>query len=653
MHAVASFVSALVILIAGTAEAQEWSVTGPQGAVTVTLRVGEDGGIDYRAHHAGRDSAVMALDWSDLGIITEVQEEFELNTIRSDFTSTIVPRGTEMTEGRETYTMVTGKRRRNDRPWKQMTLFINDQETDRELAIDVRVFEDGFGIRYRLPQTDVQTHALIEDITAFNIGEGGTHLGSPYDRYTLYNPSYELFYEPRPTGTPVEEPFTGWGFPSLFTIRERHILLHESDVGPDDQGWHLEPQAPGGIYRVAPPLEEEARGFGKTMPYSTLPWSMPWRFVVIAEDYAPIVESNMVFDLAAPSTVEDPSWVKPGVASWNWLSSHEGGRSVEIMKTYIDIADDMDLPYTLVDTNWNYAGDGAIEELVAYADERDIDLLLWYNSGGRHNLVPEEPRNRLDETLKRRAEFQRIAELGIRGVKVDFWQSDKQDMMQYYHELMRDAADFGLMTNFHGSTIPRGWERTYPHHMTMEAVKGAEFYSFGGDYGEFAPVQNTIHPFVRNVIGSMDYTPTLFADHQTPRFTTNAHELALLVVFESGIQHLGDSPEGYALLPESWKGFISRVPTVWDETKYLAGRPGDHVVLARRLGDTWYIAGINGNRESRTVSIDPSVLDGLPAAGQLFHDPGHGGFGVKEADLSAPLEIEMAGFGGFILEARP
>ncbi|GAB4517684.1 MAG: glycoside hydrolase family 97 protein [Amphiplicatus sp.] len=637
-------------MFGGDAAAETWSVAGPGGNVRVELRSMEGGGIQYRVLH-GADEPVVAIGWSELGVVTALTHDFELDVTRSDFTSTISVDGAARSEGRETYRMLTGKRRENDTPWRQLTLNVTDDETKRKLAIDVRVFPTGMGVRYRLPEESPLFHELVEDATSFNIGEGGTHIGAPYDRYTMYNPSYETAYDPRPTGTSVTPPQTGWGFPSLFSIRGRHILIHETDVGRDDQGWHLEPEAPKGVYRVAPPLAVEAQGHGKATASSTLPWSMPWRFAVISEDYADIVESNMVFDLAAPSAVEDDSWIRPGVASWNWLSDHDSGADVEKLKPYIDIAAELDLPYTLIDANWNKAGETAMRELVAYARERGVDLFFWYNSGGRHNVVSEEPRNRLDDPARRRKEFAMLQRMGVKGVKVDFWQSDKQDIIALYHDVMRDAAEFNLLTNFHGSTIPRGWQRTYPNLMTMEAVMGAEFYSFGGDYGEFAPVQNTIHPFVRNVIGSMDYTPVLFSKFATPRFTTNAHELALAVVFESGVLHLGDNKSGYDRLPAAWREFLSNVPTAWDETKFLAGAPGDFVVLARRRGDVWYVAGVNGKKEPRSVELDLSGLEGLAGTGVLLSDADDDGFGSEDIPLGGKLSLTMRPLGGFVVVA--
>src|SRR5205085_1752773 len=160
-----------------------------------------------------------------------------------------------------------------------------------------------------------------------------------------------------------------------------------------------------------------------------------------------------------------------------------------------------------------------------YAAAKNIGLFVWYNSGGRHNQVPGAgPRDRVTDPLVRDAEFARLAAMGIKGVKVDFMQSDKQFVVALYHDIIRDAARHHLMVNFHGATIPRGWERTYPNLMTTEAVYGAEWYNNGPVLTEKAAAHNTTLPFTRNVIGPMDYTPVTFSNSQNPHITSYAHE---------------------------------------------------------------------------------------------------------------------------------
>jgi hypothetical protein len=257
----------------------------------------------------------------------------------------------------------------------------------------------------------------------------------------------------------------------------------------------------------------------------------------------------------------------------------------------------------------------------------------------------------MHERSARRTEFAKLKRLGVKGVKIDFFQSDKQFVMEQYIAILEDAAEFQIMVDFHGCTVPRGWERTFPNLMSMEAVRGAETYTFDGStYGKLAPGQNTVLPFTRNVIGSMDYTPVDFSIFKSERLTSNAHEVALAVIFESGLLHLSDSVESYKSLPEAYQKYLRTVPCVWDETRFVAGHPGKFVVLARRSGRTWYLAGINGEDSLRTVRVKlPFQPKGQ--AVMLYDTENRKEYSSKQIELDPSGEIELAlqPFGGVVL----
>jgi hypothetical protein len=644
-----------LIGIAPAAAAQEWILRGPDGRVQVQVRDTDEGGLEYRV----RRGRAAAVEWSRLGVTTLARQSFDMSeTIISDFSESIALVSEERSAGTDDYVLVTGKRLENHAAYTQLSLTFRDVETERLMRLDARVYVDGAAFRYVLPEEDNRHHWVMAEHTEFNVGLGGTHWGQPYDFYTMYHPSYETFYESVPTGTTApSEGGVSWGFPSLFEIRGLNVLIHETGLNPSFHGSRLEADAPGGVYRIAPPRAEEAQGFGEIVSTSTLPWAMPWRVIGVSDDYAGIVESNLVFHLAEPSRVENESWIAPGPASWNWLSEHDSSRDLDKLKAFIDLASEMGWPYTLIDANWNLAAPDAMEHLVAYADARDVGLFFWYNSGGRHNIVTEQPRNILDDRMRRRAEFARLQALGVRGIKVDFFQSDKQDIIRLYWEILEDAAEFHLMANFHGSTIPRGWQRTWPNLMSMEAVRGAEFYSFSGEqnYAVRAPAQNTIHPFVRNVVGSMDYTPVHFSQFAMNRLTTHAHEAALGVVFESGVQHMSDNVAAYRALPREWLAFLSDLPTAWDETRLIAGAPGDYAVLARRSGAIWYVAGINGRDREVRMRLNLSALPGLGRRALMLADGPDGSFMTSTGarGVIAGGDLNMLPYGGFVLVVTP
>ena len=218
------------------------------------------------------------------------------------------------------------------------------------------------------------------------------------------------------------------------------------------------------------------------------------------------------------------------------------------------------------------------------------------------------PLYRLNKPDMRQKEFAWLESMGVKGIKVDFFSQDSISTMNYFVDILEDAAKYHLMVNFHGAPIPRGWQRTYPHMMSVEGVYGAEWYNNKETLTDSAAWHNCTLPFTRNVVGPMDYTPCTFTDSQHPHITSNGHELALLVAFESALQHLADRPEGYHAQPAEIRSFISSLPTVWDDTKLLSGYPSSYVVLARKSGACWYIAGLNGTNEKKSLVVDLSFI---------------------------------------------
>ena len=247
---------------------------------------------------------------------------------------------------------------------------------------------------------------------------------------------------------------------------------------------------------------------------------------------------------------QDFGYVKSGTASWSWLYNVNSPKDYSIMTKYVDFAKEMGWEYVLVDANWNIMKNGTVDDLIDYSEQKNIGLFLWYNSAGAHNPDnTEQPRDIMHNRELRRAEFKKIADKGIKGVKIDFFESDKPNIFKLYEDILKDALEYKIIVNFHGCTLPRGWRRTYPNLITMEAVKGGEMYLFNRDMTNQAGRHNSTLPFTRNVVGPMDYTPCNLAQNNVKHITSDLHELALAVVFESGILHLGDTPESYKNLP--------------------------------------------------------------------------------------------------------
>ena len=625
----------------GTA-ATSWSVPSPDGSLEIA--VGLDPGTSepwYTVARMGRP----VLARSRLGIERSDQRFVGgLSLVEAP----------EPVEIDETYTLPYGKRRTLRNQTLERLLRFRNQEGEI-LEIGVRAHDDGVAFRYRFPESRSEPVRVVDEMTTFALADPGRAWIQPAEQAGYYGPAYEELYR---NGIPIGEAASGpsWNLPALFETGGQWALITEADLDGSYFGAHLGSRPEGREYRVVPPDPSEGAGLGDVEPVSTLPWTMPWRVVIVGDTPAAVAESDLVHHLSRPAAIADTSWVTPGRVSWSWWSNHSSLASLDELRDYIDLAAEMGWEHTLVDANWNVHSDDEVRALIGYGAERGVGVFLWYNSGGPNNRVTEQPRDRMFDRDVRRAEMAKLAEWGARGVKVDFFHSDKQAGIQLYLDILADAAERGLMVNFHGCTIPRGWPRTWPHLMTMEAVPGAEQYSLDPGYPAAAPWHNTILPFTRNAIGPMDYTPVTFSHQLYPHLTTAGHELALSVVFESGLLHLADSAASYRGLPSEVRDFLSAVPTAWDETRFLAGEPGRFVVVARRQGDHWYVGGINGQEAARPVAVPLAFLASGSFAQTLIRDNQNGdGFDVANStvDGASEVTVTMQARGGFAARLDP
>ncbi len=589
-------------LFQGCKEKAETQLHSPDGNLVIAVSSQKSGGdtgnsrLIYTVFKQQSEIRDTLIQPSPLGVKRK-DEDFIQNL-------ELVSQSEEQTIEQE-YKLTSGKSRNIGFTANQTTLTYKNPENSR-IRIQLRAFNSGIAFRYIFPGNRKKEYTVTSESTGFHLPEQGKVWIQPYDKPSQTTPAYERYFQNGiEIGTEAPDQH-GWAFPALFHTKDHWMLISESAVDTSYCGTHLKPDASGGLYTIQFPSKGERFGTGDRYPTSVLPWKMPWRFIIIGEDMSTIMESNMVTHLADSSRLSNTSWIEPGVASWSWWS-HHGSRSVERLKQYVDLSVEMDWKYSLVDAGWPDMEDGNIEEVIEYADQKDIGLFLWYNSGGRTNNYKREQYVMLDPELRKK-EMRKLQKWGIKGVKIDFFNSDKQHMIRLYHNILQDAAKYNLMVNFHGCTLPRGWRRTYPNLMTMEAIKGAENYRYDGSYTERAPAHNTIAAYTRNAIGPMDYTPCTFSNNRYPHKTTYGHELALSVLYESGIQHMADKVEAYLSLPEVPKDFLKAVPAAWDETRFITGIPGETVVLARRKGDSWYIGGINGTSENREIQIETDFL---------------------------------------------
>jgi alpha-glucosidase len=517
-----------------------------------------------------------------------------------------------------------------------------------KMNLIIRAYNDGVAFRYEFPEKE-GVFVIKNELTAYSVPD------STKRWLEKFNPANEGLYIMMKDGNTQKD----WGYPALFNTPDNACwyLVHEADVNRSYCGTKLTNYTEKTKYKLTFPDKWNGREKGESQSTITLPWKSPWR-VIIVGNLADIVESTLVDDVSTPSVIAKTDWIKPGVASWNYWSDNHGTRSYKTVCKFADLAAEMGWPYTLLDWEWDAMSDGGnLEDALNYIHSLGVKPLIWYNSGGDHTWVNTTPKDRMLTHENRVEEFIKLKRLGVAGVKIDFFESEKQDMIQYYLDILDDAAKFEIMVYFHGCIVPRGWARTYPHLMTYEGVRGAEWYNNGPELTTTAPEHNTVLPFTRNVVGAMDYTPVTFTNSQHPHITSYGHELALSIVFESGIQHLADRPEGYYQLPDAARWFLKEVPNAWDNTRLVDGYPGKDIIIARQKGDLWYIGGINAEMREKRKKLN---FDFLPERTKykltLISDGKHDKeFSTQYlvVEKSSEVEVKMLRRGGFAASLKP
>lgn len=506
-------------------------------------------------------------------------------------------------EIKDAYQLKSGKQLSTVDECREQTFTFHAEE-GREFNLTVRAYADGVAFRYGFTGEDGETHTIQVEHTEFAVPVAGKAWIHPYDWNDRHKPSYEQYSE---NGIDIRSECKhgrGWAFPMLFNTNDAWMMITEAHLDGTYPATHIDNAGTNKAYRIRFPEIDEPIIPDAVEPESTLPWFTPWRVIIVGDDLNTIFRTQLVAHLNPASVVEDESWIKAGRASWSWWSVGSSARDYKAQVQYVDLSAEMGWEYTLIDAGWqDMSNGGTMEDVVKYAGQKGVGVWLWYHSGAGRDGESALMSN----TELRRAEMKRISELGVKGIKVDFFDTDKQGIIQLYPALLQDAADNHLLVDLHGATLPRGFERTYPNLLTTEAIRGAETLG-NQDRCDKAALHNATVPFTRNVVGSMDYTPVTFSNKvrrgvEAIRKTTMGHQLALAVVFESGFQCLADKAESYQSLPEQPKQFLKEVPAAWDESRLLAGYPADYAVVARRVGDVWYVGGISGKAEDREIEF--------------------------------------------------
>jgi hypothetical protein len=543
--------------------------------------------------------------------------------------------GRETVPLEETIHTAHGSRRIHDHH-ATVAKFEFESAEGRTVIFEVRVTDDGVAYRYRVggngvinlfgsrPQFGADDSAFELPVDAVGwLFEYGVDHESVGRHYSAHRANGEF------------------SMPGLFRTGEDWVLIGEAGVDGDFAASRLA-------------TAEASTRFEYRMPRTTVfthcPTATPWRMALIG-DFTTVASSSLPKQLVATSGAvdgpggdhgarrvdPDADWVRPGRVAWSWWSDMSSPGDGDIQRRYIDYAAERGWEHVLLDMGWN---PDDVPALVEYAHERDVGVFLWSHWTDLHRA--EDRQRRLD----------RWAEWGIDGVKIDFMDNDDQGRHQFYDEVIDAAAERELMLNFHGAVVPTGLSGRSPHVMTYEGVMGAEHYSGKG----LPPEHNTILAVTRNVVGPMDYTPVTFTTDN--RRTSTGHELALSVVFESGLQHFADSREAYSARPHA-EWFLERVPAAWDETVFLDGWPGTSVSVARMRDGDWFVGTITAG-PARTVDVDLSMVaeqreavlvrDAGPT-GETVTADGDGRDALTRESLSVDpgetLSVDVAENGGF------
>jgi len=634
-----TYASLLLILAScGTGSQNTGQVESPNGKLSVDFGVNEK----EQAYYLVRNENKVVIDTSLLGLLRKDANFFEgLHTTSVGDVDKIT----------DSYTMLQGKKTDITYTANQQVLHLENKDAQK-MDVIFNVSDNGVAFKYKFPDTSEDVKYITDEKTTFNFTTDAKAWLQPMSEaktgWEHTNPSYEEYYKmgvPVNTPSPIDQ---GWVFPALFNAGDNWISVSETGLSSSYCASHLNYDKTLKAMKITFPQDKERFAPDAALnPEAKLPWETPWRIIAIGS-LADLTASTLGTDLADKAVTTDTGFVNPGIASWSWAILKDNSINFETTKQFIDYAHDMKWPYCLIDADWHKRiGVEKIKELVAYGNEKNVRLILWYNSAGSWNSVPLGPKDKFLTAEGRESEFKWLHDNGIAGVKIDFFGGDGQSMIAYYHDILKSALKHQILVNFHGATLPRGWQRTYPNFVTAEAIKGFEYITFDQNTADQAPSHMAILPFTRNLYDPMDFTPmALDSIPNINRRNTSAFELALPTLFLSGIQHLAEVPDGMAKMPDYVVTYLKDIPTAWDESRLLAGYPGKDVVIARRKGATWFITGVNGENKAKELEIDLSFIK---KEGFMIND-GTASLFDKSAVKPGKTVVKLKPYGGFIMK---
>jgi hypothetical protein len=629
-------------------QAQQAVVTSPDGKLTVNLAV-NNGTPTYSVSYKGK----LFLEPSPIGLKTNV----------GDFST-----GLELKEKQiqnkidESYELPNIKQSKVHYVANE-TVFSFTKNKESVIDITFRVSNNDVAFKYKVyPQKGTLSAVVKEETSGFLFPVGTITFLSAQSKamvgYARTMPSYEIPYT---VDAPVGENGKGEGytFPCLFKVNNNGWVLI-SETGVDSQ--YCASRLIGrdkGLYTIGFPMEGENNGVGSSTPGIELPGETPWRTITIGETLEPIVTTTVPFDLVK-LRYEASQKYQYTKGTWSWIIGMDKSMNYDEQLRYINFSADLGYQTLLVDALWDtQVGRDKIADLAKYAASKGVGLYLWYNSNGYWNDAPQSPRGIMDKTIARRKEMAWMKSIGIKGIKVDFFGGDKQETMKLYEDILYDANDYGIMVIFHGTTLPRGWERMYPNYASSEAVLASENLSFGQGSCDLEAFSATLHTFIRNTVGSMDFGGSalnkFYNDKNTPnkgskRMTSDVYALATAVLFQSGVQHFALAPNNLTDAPQWAIDFMKAVPTTWDEVRFIDGYPGKYAILARRHGNKWYVAGINAQKETVKIKVKLPMIAGGSELKQYADDAQlNGNLTITKLKKNQEIEVTIPCNGAVLL----
>ena len=631
------FIVMAMLLGSSVASAENKQITSPDGKLVVTVA-----DMDGRPSYSVSYDNVLFLKPSPLGMIANI----------GDFSSGMsLEKNVSTNKIDETYELASIKKSKVHYVANE-AVFSFTQQGKTIYDVIFRISNNDVAFKYKMyPQGETLSCVVKQEVTGFVFPDGTTTFLCPQSKpmggFARTSPSYETSY----TADDVAGK-NGWGegytFPCLFRNGDNGwTLVSETGVNGGYCASRLLGHK-GGTYTIGFPQEGEANGNGTVSPGIALPGETPWRTITVGKTLAPIVETTVPFDVVKPLYPAKGEYTY-GRGSWSWIIGMDGSTNYKEQLRYIDFSAAMGYQSVLVDALWDkQIGRDKIEELAKYGKDKGVALYLWYNSNGYWNDAPQTPRGIMDNAIARRKEMKWMQSIGIRGIKVDFFGGDKQMTMQLYEDILSDANEYGLLVIFHGCTLPRGWERMYPNFASSEAVLASENLHFSQGSCDHEAFNATLHPFIRNTVGSMDFGGSALnkyynadnAPRGSRRVTSDVYALATAVLFQSPVQHFALAPNNLTDAPSWAIDFMKEVPTTWDEVRFIDGYPGKYVILARRHGDKWYIAGVNAQKETLQLKVNlPMFSNGEKV--RLFSDDKVLQGGVKQIGIGKKQELQL------------